>query len=158
METWDTWTQVRCDSLDLFQISVDCDITDASASDQLVTHWLVRFISIFVLIWYCWRFIQQQVSWAQKLSKSKIYNHLEEKGGVLTLPRLNSRGSRNFDMLQPIFKSLSQSFLAQRNKTRSHHKNCWELTTHKACAPFYVFMTSTLTPRAFVQRLGNFSK
>ena len=68
--------------------------------------------------------------------KSKIYHHLEEKGGVLTLPLLNSRGSLNFEMLQPIFKSLSQSFSAQRNKSRSHHKNCCKLPTHEVCAPF----------------------
>lgn len=112
----ETWTQVRRDSLDLFQISLDYEITDACASGQRSgwSDWL-QFLFLYGIVdgLFSNKFHEYKNS-----QKSKICNDLEEKWGVLTLPLLNSRGSLNVDMLQPIFKSLSQSFLAQRNKSR----------------------------------------
>ena len=136
METWDTWAQVRCDSLDLFQISVDCDITGASACGQ----WVITLIGQ-VYFNFCPYMVLLTVYSATSLTSTKTLKNQKyttiwkKKEEFLPFPFLILEEVWTLKYCNP-FLSLSQSFSAQRNKSRSHHKNCCKLTTHEVCAPF----------------------
>ena len=160
METWDPWAQVRCDSLDLFQISVDCDITGASASGE----WVITLIGQ-VYFNFCPYMVLLTVYSATSLTSTKTLKNQKyttiwkKKEEFLPFPFLILEEVWTLKCCNPFLKVFLK--VSQRSVTKVVHTTKiavnWRLT--RFARLFYVFMTSIVTPRAFfVQRLGNFSK